>query len=104
MSKLNIISYNVNSIKGHDRIHSFLVEIERLKADILFLVDTRLNATQNRYLMNNINDYKVFSNVVGDLAARGVSILIKRSLNLEVLDRDMDTNGNFIMLKVKFDN
>ena len=104
MSKLNIVTYNVNSIKSQDRINSFLVEIKRLKANIIYVIDTRLNPSQNRYLKNNITGYKVFSNTVGDLASRGVTILIKSSLNLEVLDKDMDNDGNFLMLKVRYDN
>ena len=95
MSKLNIATFNVNSIKSRDRINSFVVEIERLKADIVYIVDTRLNDTQNRYLRNSLNNYYVYSNTVGDLAARGVSILIKRSLNIDILDTEKDNDGNF---------
>ena len=104
MSKLNIVTFNVNSIKSRDRINSFVVEIERLKADIVYIVDTRLNDTQNRYLRNSLNNYYVYSNTVGDLAARGVSILIKRSLNIDILDTEKDNDGNFLLLKIKYDN
>ena len=70
MSKLSIVSYNVNSIRSDDRINSFLVEIERLRSDVVFLADTRLNEAQNRKLRNSINNYYVYSNVVGELSAR----------------------------------
>ena len=80
-----------------------MIEIERLKTDICFIVDTRLNESQNRYLRNLLNDYYVYSNVVGDLAPRGVSICIKRKLKLEVLDTDRDNDGNFLLLKVRYD-
>ena len=104
MSKLSICTYNVNSIKSRDRINSFAVEIERLKSDIIYLVDTRLDNDQNRYLKNVLSNYYVHSNVVGDLAARGVSILLRKTLKIEVLDKDRDNDGNFLLLKVRYDN
>ena len=103
MSKLCVVSYNVNSIRSNERIHAFLVELKRLKADILYLIDTRLTEGQNQYLKNHITGFKVFSNTVDD-RGRGVSILIKDTLKIDVLDKFQDQLGNFLLLKVRYDH
>ena len=103
MSKLEIIALNVNGIRGSDKLNMCLAEIYNLNADIYLLSDTRLNNSKNIDFKNHIRGYKIYSNLVHE-ASRGVSILIRNSLNIEVLDSVEDIIGNYILLKIRFDN
>ena len=101
MSALNIISYNVNSIRSNDKANPFSLEVQRLNPDIMTIIDTRLNSEAETYLINLLPDYKVISNYTGH-QSRGVSIILKKSLNLEILDAEKDNSGNILLIKLRF--
>ena len=101
MSTLNIISYNVNSIRSNDKANPFSLEVQRLNPDIMTIIDTRLNKEAETYLINLLPDYRVISNFTGH-QSRGVSIIFKKSFNFEILDVDKDNSGNILLAKLRF--
>ena len=103
MSKLEIITLNVNGIRGSDKMNLCIAEIYNLNADLYLLTDTRLNNAKNIDFKNHIRGYKIFSNLVHD-SSRGVSILIRNTLNIDILDITEDIIGNYILVKIRFDN
>ena len=102
LNAFNIVSLNANGINDKPKRRNIIHRFKMLKADIIFLVDTRLNKRAEDELKNEC-DYFVHSTLV-DIAARGVSILISKTLDFKLLDKSHDDVGNVISLKTLINN
>ena len=103
MSKLKIVSQNLRGIRTKEKALKFVVELERHSPDFYVCIDTHLNEESNTYLKNIVKGYDIHSNLVVN-ESRGVSILVRNSLDIEILDKSMDRHGNVLALKFKHDN
>ena len=103
MSKLKILSQNIRGLRGKEKCSKLIVEIERRKPDIFILIDTHWNQQHHNYFKNYIKGYDVHSNLVNN-SSRGVSILIKRSLDVTIMDKFYSNDGNIIVIKLNYDN
>lgn len=102
MSELRIFSLNTNGLNDIDRRRSIIKNLIDLKADILILVDTRLNPCLERRIRNDFN-FNIYSSLTNE-PRRGVSILFKRSINYVILDSAKDNEGNILSLKTKIND
>ena len=103
MSKLKICSQNIRGLRGSEKCQKVIYEIERRKPDIFVIIDTHFNERHHNYFKNYIKNYDVHSNLVEN-SSRGISILIRKSLDITVTDRYLDDNGNILLLKLNYDN
>ena len=103
MSKLKICAQNLRGLRGKNKCAKLVVELERTRPDLMVLCDTHFSNSHHVYFKNLAENYYVHSCLV-DNASRGVSIIIRKSIDIEVLDKYVDISGNIIMLKLKFDN
>ena len=103
MSKLKICSQNIRGLRGQTKCNKLLVEIERRKPDIMVIIDTHFNQAHHNYFKNLLRNYDLYSNLVEN-SSRGVSIIIKSSLDISVIDKYTDNDGNILILKLNMDN
>ena len=88
---LRIKSVNVNSVKSVQKM-SKIKDLLNDEPDILALSDTRVK--EFRFLKFKSKERTIFATKTD---ARGVAVIIKRSLNPELCDRD-ESDGNYISL------
>ena len=103
MSKINVISLNCDGLRSHNKKQNLCTEIKRLKPQIFMLIDTRFNEEHERIFKNLLPEYRIFSSLVTE-SARGVSILLSKNIDIEVLDSESDDIGNLLILKVKYES
>ena len=103
MSKLKICAQNLRGLRGQSKCAKLIVELERTRPDLMVLCDTHFSNSHHVYFRNLAKNYHVYSSLVNN-ASRGVSIIIKKSIDIEVLDKYTDNDGNIIMLKLRYDN
>ena len=101
-SRLSIICANVNGLNDTKKRGEVLLHIEKYNPDILCLCDTRLDDQQYVNLMNESNKHCYYSKT--DRTARGVCILIKKSLPLSVSKIISSDTGNLVKIECKFDS
>ena len=102
-SKLNIVMANVNGINNTDKRDQILLHLEKCKPDILCLVDTRIAEDQYTRIRND-HMLGCFYSISMREAARGVCILIKKSLPIKVHSIEKDDQGNMIKMCCMYDN
>ena len=102
-SKLNIVMANVNGINNTDKRDQILLHLEKYKPDILCLVDTRIAEDQYTRIRND-HMLGCFYSISMREAARGVCILIKKSLPIKVHSIEKDDQGNMIKMCCMYDN
>ena len=74
-----------------------------IHSDIIILVDTRLKENTEQEFKNRTNKYDIYSTLSnGPTTSRGVSILINKSLpiNIKKIDRD-EINSNYLILETE---
>ena len=103
MDKLDILSVNVrglNTTEKRNKIYDWLCDI---KTDIVFLQETHfIEKNEYRYNARWFGDsYHCFSD---SSFSRGVSILFRKNLPLEVLNVHKSLDGRKILLNIKIDN
>ena len=95
MSKINVYSLNCDGLRSHNKKQNLCTEIKRLKPQIFMLIDTRFNEEHERIFKNLLPEYRIFSSLVTE-SARGVSILLSKNIDIEVLDSESDDIGNLL--------
>ena len=83
-------------------MNKFVTEFNLIKPSIAYLIDAYLDDKSSDYLKNLLPDYDHYNNKVV-AASRGVSILVSKSLNLEILDTKTGVDENFICIQCKID-
>ena len=66
------------------------------------LCDTRLNSESEKFLSNEVN-YKCYFNSFSS-ERRGVAILVKKSLPINIVEKYKDNIGNVLTLEATYDN
>uniref|UniRef100_A0A3B1IGU2 Endonuclease/exonuclease/phosphatase domain-containing protein n=1 Tax=Astyanax mexicanus TaxID=7994 RepID=A0A3B1IGU2_ASTMX len=89
MSRFNFMSWNVRGLNEPS------VDIALLQETNLKIADVRRG--QNRH-------YRIAASSSAPNKTKGVSILIKRNLNLNILKSGADTKGRFCFIKCNFDS
>ena len=77
-----------------------ILHLRKNNPDILCLVDTRLDADKYRVLMNETNLNCYYSQ--GANSSRGVCILVKKNIPINISLIHQDRDGNLIVIKCEF--
>jgi len=99
----NVRSFNISTFG--DLTKKKMFSVTRGNFDIIFLADTRLNSREKigpvleMEKLARVKGYKLFSN--STTASRGVCILIRERLNVEILREIRDQACNILLMKVK---
>ena len=70
--------------------------------DVVCLCDTRLGDEMYSKISNEQNVHCYYSDV--QVPARGVCVLIKKSVPIKVLDMHKDNDGNWVVVKLEYDS
>ena len=72
-------------------------------SDIIVLIDTRLKENTEQSLKNTTNAYDIYSTLsIGPTTSRGVSILIKKTLPINIKKIHKDTkDSNYLMIETE---
>ncbi|KAJ0049993.1 hypothetical protein NL108_009865 [Boleophthalmus pectinirostris] len=88
-----ILSCNINGLKDKQKKNVFIKFHENLKADIGFLQETHLQPSQNV----GIGNYTEYSSSYTTRSC-GVAILVKKTLNFELMKKITDEEGRWIIV------
>lgn len=97
MAVLNLLSVNIRGLNHNIKRKRFLAQLHRSNPDICFIQETHLRKDADHFLKSRRYEQQFHS--LGSLKARGVSILIKNTVNFKIQDVVRDLNGRFIFLK-----
>ena len=101
ISSLNIKSLNVNSIGKNPKRFQVFSFLKRKDADIFILTDTRLNPVVENAVKAEWGGPAYFSSF--NSQSRGVAILLKKNLPINVVNISKDVNGNLLCILLNFD-
>ena len=101
ISSLNIKSLNVNSIGKNPKRFQVFSFLKRKDADIFILTDTRLNPKIENAVKAEWGGPAYFSSF--NSQKRGVAILLKKNLPINVVNISKDENGNLLCILLNFD-
>ena len=107
MSSLNIFSYNVNGFNDDDKRDEIIRHLYTLRADIQILIDTRLKDKDENRIRNHADIFNyscVFQNRKDQNSSRGILVLISKNKDIDFETLYKSDDGNFILLKIKYDN
>ena len=107
MSSLNIFSYNVNGFNDDDKRDEIIRHLYTLRADIQILIDTRLKDKDENKIRNHADIFNyscVFQNRKDQNSSRGILVLISKNKDIDFETLYKSEDGNFILLKIKYDN
>ena len=96
---LKIISYNVRGLNNNRKRFSIYNFLKRCNCDIAFLQETYSSKDAEIKWVQDWGGSGVF--VHGTKHSKGVAILFRRLLDVEILSVRRDTQGRFIILKCK---
>ena len=96
LSNLKALTWNINGIRTADKRHLFIMEIYKNKPEFALIQDTRLNKDTLKILKNELKGYKIFA-TTQENQSRGCLILIKKSLNFDFLDSQLDNACNYAL-------
>ncbi len=85
MTDLNILSCNINGLNGPHKCTGFLDFLRRRKIDIVLVQESHLKEEDIRRCNNKF--YEVVSHSSSDTKTKGVLILVRRTLNITILDK-----------------
>ena len=103
ISGIKIDLMNVNGINNQKKQKQCITYFNTIHSDIIILVDTRLKENTEQEFKNRTNIYDIYSTLSnGPTTSRGVSILINKSLpiNIKKIDRD-EINSNYLILETE---
>ena len=102
-SKLTIIMANVNGINNISKREQIFIHLEKFNPDIFCLVDTRITEAQYTEIRNDHN-LNCFYSISDREAARGVCILVKRTLPIKITNVEKPISGNILKVTCSYDN
>ena len=100
-SLLRISSFNSNSLGDSKKRSKVLQYFLKKNYDLTVLVDTRINPGSENSIRNEWDGQIIFNSYKSN--ARGILILIKKNLPLEILDTKKDEVGNTLQILARFD-
>ena len=101
-SNLIISTFNVNSIGKNPKRQQIFNFLSTKKSDIFVLVDTRISKDLEDTVKQEWGSSAYFSCL--NSQARGVAILFKKFVCVEVLKEKNDPSGNILFLLLNFDS
>ena len=102
MSKLRLLGFNANSIGKQPKRRQVLKFLEKKNPDILIIVDTRFSTEIENAVKVEWGGQVLFSSFSSQ--SRGVSIFIKKTLPIKIVDKFKDQNGNVLGILVEYEN
>ena len=103
ISGLKIDMMNVNGINKPEKQKKCMTYFNSIFSDIIVLIDTRLKENTEQSLKNTTNAYDIYSTLsIGPTTSRGVSILIKKTLPINIKRIHKDTkDSNYLMIETE---
>lgn len=98
MTKLIIVSYNVNGLLSPIKRSKILTKLKRQKTDIAMLQETRLSEVEHAKLTRMGFKYQ-FSSSYSAGHRRGVSILISSKITFELLFEKKDKGDRYMLVR-----
>ena len=99
---LQCVTLNVNGLRSNTgavpKRRNLFTWLKRLEADIIFLQETHAMQTDENWWSNEWGRKCYFSN--GDNLSRGVAILFRIGLQIEVMRQISSSNGRYLILEV----
>lgn len=102
MTELNILSCNINGLNGPHKRTGFLELLRQRKVDIALIQESHLRKNDVHRCNNKF--YEVVSFAATDNKTKGVLIIVKRKLNISILDKKGDDDGRITCIKTLIDN
>ncbi len=102
MVELNILSLNVRCLDIPHKRASILEILQKKRADIALLQETHLVTKDTARLNNGLNHIIGFSSA--STKSKGVAIVVRRNLNIEILEQIQDTQGRVVIVKMQIYN
>ncbi len=100
-SLLRISSFNCNSLGDSKKRSKVLQYFKKKNYDLTVLVDTRISPSSENLIRNEWDGQIIFNSYKSN--ARGILILIKKNLPLEILETKKDDVGNTLQILARFD-
>lgn len=102
MTNLNILSWNVNGLNGPHKRACCLELLKRRKIDLALIQETHLKKEDVHRCNNKF--YKVISASSATDKTKGVMILLRRNLRMDIIEHDNDTDGRIAHVKALVGN
>ena len=99
MAQINITSFNVRGINNYIKRKDIFEYLNKMGSNIYCLQDIHCGEKQEIDLKKDWDGESIIS--CGSNYARGVAILIKPNFEYTILDKKLDSLGNYIALKIK---
>ena len=103
MTEVKFLSYNVKGLNSTVKRLKVLGEIEKLRADVVYIQETHLTLDANIKLYSPAYPTWFYGDSISK-RARGVAIGFTRGLGFTLEARLTDPEGRFLFLKIKLDN
>ena len=97
--KLNLISVNVRGVNSNSKRKVVIHWLKKLNADIIFLQETFSTSSSERSWKQSWNGKIIHSH--GTNHSKGVAILFKDNLDVEILSCKVDDDGRYVCMNVK---
>ena len=101
MDTLNVITLNVRGLRDKTKRDVLLQFLDHHKVDISFLQETYCTEDFKDTFFSNFSNYNVFHSCSNSVHSRGVSILIRKSLQFKVINHIIDDEGRKLLLNVE---
>lgn len=99
MSDLELITLNVNGIRGATKRRAIFKSIRKRKADIVFLQETHSTVQEERLWSAEWGGRMLFAHGLSN--ARGVAILLARNSQVEIVNHMGDADGRLLVAHVQ---
>lgn len=98
-SELKLASFNVKGLNIETKRRSIFVRLKAKKYDIVLLQETHSTPSSESLWKCQWGGKNIWSH--GESGSRGVAILYKRGLDIQLLSQERDHEGPYILVKVK---
>ena len=103
MENLHVISYNVNGLKNDKKRGAIFNWLRSKGSDIILLQETHCHLRKERYKWGKEwNGKSLWS--MGSSHSKGVTVLFKEKMDLEITEQIIDPNGRYVVFKLKTSN
>ena len=99
---LKFLSFNARGLRQSKKRRQLFAFIHRRKPDISIIQESHSCINDESYWQNEWGGKAIFSH--GSNTSRGVCILIKPSLDVEVIKSDVSPFGRFIIVDIKIND
>ena len=97
---LHLISLNVQGLRDKCKRLRLIQWLLHQKADIILLQETHFSSDLDKYLINEFNDWNLYHSF-GTSVCKGVSILINKRLEFNIIDTLHDTDGRYYFMNIE---